>query len=139
MTPARARVTWASRVHQQQSLSGAECCGLHPPQLCTEPIYGTQYDLQPLPQSWLEVWSNGMAIDGLHLPLSNPFVPDDLSLLPVLGEKEGLPILLVKEAGMRLWHRTDLRFENPKGTIVLDFQVSSQCPRRCQLFCRDVI
>lgn len=73
--------------------------------------------------SWLQAWSNGVSIPGLHLPEVNPFVPDDLSLLPVEGPREGLPVVLLEDAGVRLWQRTDLRFENPKATIVLDFQV----------------
>lgn len=71
----------------------------------------------------LQAWSNGVPIPGLHLPEVNPFVPDDLSLLPVEGHREGLPVVLLEDGGVRLWQRTDLRFENPKATIVLDFQV----------------
>lgn len=130
LNPSRARVTWASRVHEQQQqqdeASGAPTDplgALPPPQLCAEPIYGTQYDVQPLPQPWLALWSNGVQIQGLHLPEVNPFVPDDLALTAVGGPKEGLPVVLLEDGGVRLWQRTDLRFENPKATIVLDFQV----------------
>jgi secreted Zn-dependent insulinase-like peptidase len=131
LTPSRARVTWASRLHeqqqQQQQQQQQESCNgafsLPPPQLCAEPIYGTQYDVQPLPGPWLESWANEEPIQGLHLPEVNPFVPDDLSLLGASGPKEGLPVVLLEDGGLRLWQRTDLRFDNPKATIVLDFQV----------------
>lgn len=125
LTPSRARITWASRVHeqQQQQLPATNGFSLPPPQLTCEAIYGTQYDVQPLPEPWLAAWSNGVQIQGLHLPDVNPFVPDDLSLVGVGGPKEGLPVVLLEDGGVRLWQRTDLRFENPKATIVLDFQV----------------
>jgi len=127
LTPARARITWASRVHEQQDTPATASTPLPPPQLCGEPIYGTQYDVQPLPQAWLEAWSSGRPIQGLHLPDVNPFVPDDLSLTGAEGPKEGLPVVLLEDGGVRLWQRTDLRFENPKATIVLDFQVRVCC------------
>jgi hypothetical protein len=65
---------------------------------------------------------------GLHLPEPNPFVPEDLSLVPpdqlAPGHtKEGLPGVLVDSGGLRLWQRTDLRFESPKATFVFDLQV----------------
>lgn len=146
LTPDRARVTWATRLHEQQppppapqeaareassadassSSDSGGLCGLATPSLCSEPIYGTLYHVQPLPQPWLQAWSNGVPIPGLHLPEVNPFVPDDLSLLSGAaagGPKEGLPVVLLESGGVRLWQRTDLRFENPKATIVLDFQV----------------
>jgi insulysin len=127
LTPTRARITWASRAHeqQQQQQQGPDASVLPPPKLTCEPIYGTQYDLQPLPEPWLAAWSNGAQIEGLHLPEVNPFVPDDLSLVGGggVGPKEGLPVVLLENGGLRLWQRTDLRFESPKATIVLDFQV----------------
>jgi hypothetical protein len=138
LTPARARITHASRVHeqqqqqqQQQAPEGANPSCLPAPALTSEPIYGTQYDVQPLPRAWLEAWSNGVAIEGLHLPDVNPFVPNDLSLAAAEGPREGLPDVLLEEGGVRLWQRTDLRFENPKATIVLDFQVGGhRCGRQ---------
>jgi secreted Zn-dependent insulinase-like peptidase len=143
LNPSRARVTWASRVHEQQQQQQIEASGpltdpsaaLPPPQLCAEPIYGTQYDVQPLPKSWLESWSNGVQIQGLHLPEVNPFVPDDLALTAVGGPKEGLPVVLLEDGGVRLWQRTDLRFKNPKATIVLDFQVGREGALWCVLWC----
>lgn len=79
--------------------------------------------VQPLPAALLAAWSNGVPIEGLHLPEVNPFVPDDLSLAAPEGEREGLPGVVAEDGGLRLWQRTDLRFDNPKATIVLDFQV----------------
>lgn len=52
LTPARARVTHATRLHEQQqrqegsAASAFDACGLPAPQLTSEPIYGTQYDVQ---------------------------------------------------------------------------------------------
>lgn len=59
-------------------------------------------------------------------------MPEDLSLAAAAGPKEGLPSVLMESASLRLWQRTDLRFENPKATIVLDFQV---CRGVCVCMC----
>jgi hypothetical protein len=62
-------------------------------------------------------------------------VPDDLALTAVGGPKEGLPVVLLEDGGVRLWQRTDLRFKNPKATIVLDFQVGREGALWCVLWC----
>jgi secreted Zn-dependent insulinase-like peptidase len=71
----------------------------------------------------MDAWTNSVALPGLHLPAANPFVPDDLSLKPEIGGKEGVPELLVDGPSARVWQRTELRFGSPKATIILDIQV----------------
>jgi secreted Zn-dependent insulinase-like peptidase len=96
---------------------------LLPADLTTEPIYGTRYNVTPVPASWLATWSNAVSLPELHLPAQNPFVPDDLTLRAAAGPREGLPELLLQNPAVRVWQRTELRFESPKSAIVLDFQV----------------
>ena len=122
---------WATRAHELQQQNGTATSttkpttsdNLPPCDLTSEPIYGTKYNVTPIPKPWMQHWTNGIPIPGLHLPSPNPFVPDDLSMKAVVGDKEGLPDLLVQGSAARVWQRTDLRFESPKATLVLDFQV----------------
>ena len=51
------------------------------PASMTEPIYGTRYDLSPLPAATLEEWAVAPPHAALHLPPPNRFLPDDLSIL----------------------------------------------------------
>ncbi|WIA09647.1 hypothetical protein OEZ85_009034 [Tetradesmus obliquus] len=145
LTPQRARLTWATRSHdntqqQQQQQNGDSTataastgsgCGtcaapaaavLPAPELTHEPIYGTKHAVCRIPEQWMSAWTDGVALPGLHLPAANPFVPDDLSLRPEVGEKEGVPQLLLEGPSARVWQRTELRFGSPKATIVLDIQ-----------------
>lgn len=146
LTPQRARLTWATRSHdtsqQQQQQNGDSTqtaasngngCGtsaapaaavLAAPELIQEPIYSTKHAVCRIPGQWMSAWTDGVALPGLHLPAANPFVPDDLSLRPEVGEKEGVPQLLLHGPSARVWQRTELRFGSPKATIVLDIQVS---------------
>jgi insulysin len=104
------------------------------------PHNATQHHTQvmPVPAAWLERWSDISIPTELHLPASNPFVPTDLTLVAspeehrdsqCKGGKQQLPPrgrvprLLTASRGVRLWHRTELRFEQPKLAVVLDFQV----------------
>ncbi|WIA29727.1 hypothetical protein OEZ86_012206 [Tetradesmus obliquus] len=144
LTPQRARLTWATRSHdtsqQQQQQNGDSTqtaasngngCGtsaapaaavLAAPELIQEPIYSTKHAVCRIPGQWMSAWTDGVALPGLHLPAANPFVPDDLSLRPEVGEKEGVPQLLLHGPSARVWQRTELRFGSPKATIVLDIQ-----------------
>uniref|UniRef100_A0A383VRB5 Peptidase M16 N-terminal domain-containing protein n=1 Tax=Tetradesmus obliquus TaxID=3088 RepID=A0A383VRB5_TETOB len=144
LTPQRARLTWATRSHdtsqQQQQQKGDSTqtaasngngCGtsaapaaavLAAPELIQEPIYSTKHAVCRIPGQWMSAWTDGVALPGLHLPAANPFVPDDLSLRPEVGEKEGVPQLLLHGPSARVWQRTELRFGSPKATIVLDIQ-----------------
>jgi insulysin len=149
LTPARARLTWATRSHESQQQqqqqgtcatdsaapdgsSSSSSCGtsaapaaavLPPPELTQEPIYSTKYAVCRIPCQWMGAWTNSAALPGLHLPAANPFVPSDLSLRAEAGEMEGVPQLLVDGPSARIWQRTELRFGSPKATIVLDVQV----------------
>jgi len=51
-----------------------------------EPIYSTQYSVQPLPADWLAAWQ-AAAEPELHLPTPNPFIPTDFTLLQVWFHK----------------------------------------------------
>ena len=49
----------------------------------TEPWYGTEYSMEPLPESWIAGWELPGKTAGLHLPAANPFIPTDFSMVEV--------------------------------------------------------
>ncbi|MEW5314724.1 MAG: hypothetical protein WDW38_006196 [Sanguina aurantia] len=113
---------------QRLTLDGVRACWvskeLLPEATSSEPWYGTNYSLSPLPQEWLDAWA-AAGIDGrLHLPEPNPFVPTDFRLHaaePSVAQAH--PNLLVHIPGsLSLHHKTDLTFTTPKAVIYLDFQ-----------------
>lgn len=79
LTPARTRITWASRTHEQTQTQASPAAAaaapsdappsfvLPPPQLTCEPIYGTQYEVTPLPAPWLQasffLLQRGLCVD----------------------------------------------------------------------------
>lgn len=58
----------------------------------------------------------------LHLPAPNPFIPTDLSLASAEAfSAPPHPVPLVQLPGrLRLWHKPDVRFGQPKAVLYLD-------------------
>jgi insulysin len=79
----------------------------------TEEWYGTQYSSTELQGEAFSSLTEVEAPDGLHLPEPNPFVPDDVSLLPVQ------PVLLEQDAGVTLYYAQDTEFRRPKVALFL--------------------
>ncbi|KAG2422783.1 hypothetical protein HXX76_015803 [Chlamydomonas incerta] len=99
------------------------------PPLLTEPHYGAQYSLAPLPADWLAGWRAALERpqgreSGLHLPAPNPFIPTDLSL--AADEDAAAPavpcLALAVPGRLRLWHKPETRFGQPKAVLYLDIQ-----------------
>ncbi|KAG2427393.1 hypothetical protein HYH02_014613 [Chlamydomonas schloesseri] len=107
-----------------------------PAPLLTEPYYGAQYSVAPLPAAWLAGWrraleegqqqegEEGGQEQGLHLPAPNPFIPTDLTL--AADEDAAAPaqpaVALAVPGRLRLWHKPDTRFGQPKAVLYLDIQ-----------------
>ncbi|EFJ46374.1 hypothetical protein VOLCADRAFT_105585 [Volvox carteri f. nagariensis] len=93
-------------------------------ELLTEPVYGTRYGISPLPADWLSAWLAAQPEDEpkLHLPAPNRFIPTDLSLADdeaSAGPSE--PVVAAAVPGrLRLWHKPDTRFRQPKAVLYLD-------------------
>ncbi|PNH06715.1 Zinc-metallopeptidase, peroxisomal [Tetrabaena socialis] len=94
--------------------------------LCTEPWYGTRYGVGPLPADWLAAWAAARPEEEprLHLPTPNPFIPTDLSLASdEAAAAPAQPVLVLAVPGrLRLWHKPDTRFGQPKAVLYLDVQ-----------------
>ncbi|GLC45843.1 hypothetical protein PLESTM_001791300 [Pleodorina starrii] len=98
-----------------------------PQELLTEPVYGTRYGIGPLPEDWLAAWEAAKPEEEprLHLPAPNRFIPTDLSLAD--DEAAAAPpnpptIALAVPGRIRLWHKPETRFKQPKAVLYLDVQ-----------------
>lgn len=87
----------------------------------TEPIYGTEYLQQRLPEEFLASATSGKAMDGLALPGPNEFVPEKLDVEKFAVDKPATrPELLVDTEISRLWYKRDDRFWLPKTNLNID-------------------
>ncbi len=89
-----------------------------------EPVYGTKFGIGPIPEAWMKSWGTDLEKQDarLHLPRPNPFIPTDFAL-----HKDeawtGPPRVIVHEPGsMRMHHKCDLTFSQPKAYISLELQ-----------------
>ncbi len=79
--------------------------------------YGVAYAESEINTSWLSRWKNAKPIAALALPEANPFIADQLELLPVDTQNPVLPIVLESVPGVQLWHQTVLDFKQPKASL----------------------
>ena len=63
----------------------------HSPLPQTEPIFGTRYDVMNINTMLIEYWT-AYNITGLAVPGKNPFIPQDLSLLPLPVPSTDIPV-----------------------------------------------
>lgn len=71
LTPQRCIVVVGSRVFSDTELADSE------------PIYGTRHSSNPIPPATMKAWAAPAPVAALALPRRNPFVPKDLSVLPL--------------------------------------------------------
>lgn len=94
-----------------------------------EPYFGTEYSFQPLASTLVERLQQRKADDSMGLPASNPYIPEQLALLP--GSNQARPELVLEQPGIRLWHQQDNRFRVPKANFYFSFRspVANDTPR----------
>ncbi|KAK0594994.1 hypothetical protein LWI29_002428 [Acer saccharum] len=88
-----------------------------------EPWYGTAYSVEKINDSIIQEWILSAPSENLHLPVSNIFIPTDLSLKDV-HEKAKFPVLLKKSPYSTLWYKPDTMFSTPKAYVKINFN----CP-----------
>lgn len=109
MTPDTVRVYWASKDFAGDATE-------------TEPWYGTRYSLQRVPAEWAAAWAAADEAPGeLHLPHPNPFISTDFTLHRDPSAPT-VPVAIVDDRQLRLFHKLDHTFDTPKGVVYLDFQ-----------------
>ncbi|MFT5721176.1 MAG: insulysin [Motiliproteus sp.] len=95
----------------------------------TETYYQTPYRLRPLPT---ELRTQLAAVElnpQLRLPAANPFIPQDLSVLPPQAMTQ--PIALLEQPGFRLWYQQDDEFRVPRADLFFSFRspLANDSPR----------
>src|SRR4030042_3084407 len=81
-----------------------------------EPYYGTRFSCNIEKGDIYNLLSDPPLITGLSLPASNPFLPDDVTLL---AER---PVNLINEPGLDLWYAQDVTFKMPKARLTFHIQ-----------------
>ncbi len=84
--------------------------------------YDAAYTVTSLDPATLAGQPNQALASQLALPAPNPFIPDDLALVP--GQSMPHPILLGSRAdqGLKVWFARDTRFDTPKANVYLSLR-----------------
>jgi insulysin len=77
-----------------------------------EPYYGTKYSYNIEKGDFYNSLLDPPLVKELSLPASNPFLPDDVTLLT------DRPVNLINEPGLELWYSQDVTFKMPKVSLM---------------------
>ncbi|RZF43235.1 hypothetical protein LSTR_LSTR016530 [Laodelphax striatellus] len=86
-----------------------------------EPWFKTKYNMQKIPDSWLNDWQVLNPNDYFSIPESNIFVTDNFDLLPISENLPEYPEVIKKDEYFELWYKQDKTFRIPTGIINLLF------------------
>ncbi len=85
-----------------------------------ETLFAAPYSAAPLSQELQAAWTSTELAQGMHLPLANPFVPDDISILA--DSKQVLPKRVTQESTVQLWHMQDTSFNGPQSSVFINLR-----------------
>lgn len=88
-----------------------------------EKWYGTEYQVEEIPDVKLKHWGSCGLNDKLALPVRNEFIPTVFDLTPREVDPSPLPEMVKDSALTRLWFKQDDTFLLPKACI--NFEISS--------------
>ncbi|KAI0310642.1 Metalloenzyme, LuxS/M16 peptidase-like protein [Amylostereum chailletii] len=89
----------------------------------TEPIYGTQYRVDPFDADFSATATGPNTISALHLPFPNDFIPQNLDVeRRDVTEPQPRPHLIRQTELSNLWHKKDDRFWIPKTHLILELR-----------------
>jgi len=83
-------------------------------------FYQTPYSVRPVTDADTARWAALWATMELRLPDLNPFLPDDFSLIPAMGQS--LPRKLADKPGLSLWHGQSAIRQEPKAILMTRLQ-----------------
>lgn len=83
--------------------------------------YETPYKIIPFTEEFKTKLANVRwdTIEGLVIPLKNPFVPDNLDVQIQPDDKTDKPTILKNNEFVRLWHKKDNKFLVPKAHVFM--------------------
>jgi len=127
---------------------------------CTErdTSYDSPIKFEAIDPEWLSAWTTALspgngsaedavaaaAVQGLHLPKPNPFIPEDLSLRELPEKQPALPVRLdVNEKVAAVFHRQDDVFRQPKAHVTFLIRApfmskDAESMMKAELWCRAV-
>lgn len=82
--------------------------------------YETPWQIEPLDTEALKTKAPTALAEALHLPAPNPFVPENLTMVP--GKTMDKPEWLGNNDGMAIWFARDTRFDTPKANVFLSLR-----------------
>ena len=82
-------------------------------------FYETPYSVRPIGQDDLARWKEAARAEEFRLPVLNPFVPDDFSLV---ASAPGKPHRLVDKPGLRVWQAASRFRHEPKAILLTRLQ-----------------
>ena len=85
------------------------------------PFYSVPFARLGPEQIMLRRWQSGDSAD-LHLPAPNPFIVEDVDLLPVAADNGAQPQLRLEQARKRIWYRQAEEFRVPRGALYVSFR-----------------
>jgi nardilysin len=91
------------------------------------------YKKQEVDPALLEAWTKADGGDRLHYPAPNPYIASDFRLRSPIGEQEeGLtaPYIVHECGAMRIWHRLDDRFNQPRSCMYFQISMPNSSRRR---------
>lgn len=91
----------------------------------TERWYGTEYAVDRISEERISLWTTGNAHTALSLPLPNPFIPTDFTLIAEpdpcgMQDWEG-PSLIQSNGHFDLYHKLDRTFRLPHTQVNISF------------------
>ncbi|MGR6873019.1 insulinase family protein [Pseudomonas sp. HK3] len=85
-----------------------------------ETWFAAPYAIEALSKEKQQTWNQTELADGLHLPAANPFIPQDISILP--NSNQAHPKQVNQENTLQLWHMQDTHFNGPQSSILVNLR-----------------
>lgn len=86
------------------------------------PYYGVPYAQRGPEAIMLSQWQEAPANAALHLPAPNPFIAENLDLLPIAEDNPAIPEVRLDTPRKRIWYRQAEDFRVPKGALYISFR-----------------
>lgn len=92
----------------------------------TSHFYATEYRVYSPQAERLSRWQSAGTNADIKMPAPNVFIAEDLAIKSVgagsTDNDEASPQLLSSDNGVRLWHKRDLTFKQPKGSLLFSLR-----------------
>ena len=86
------------------------------------PYYAVAYAQRGPEAVMLSRWRSDADAPELYLPEPNPFIAEDLALVPLAEDNPAVPAVRLETQRKRIWHRQATDFRVPKGAVFVSFR-----------------